>query len=109
MSQPKTQELLIRFEAFWKVNSFKVKLISAVVGIVVLILIAVQVGQNIAALNRPDDATPAALPTVAPSGQMVKESVFEGLRQQVIDYSPLLPDPAPPAVDANITLKAPER
>lgn len=108
-SQPQIQELLVKMRAFWLVYGLKVKIGAGILGILLLVIIAIQIGGNIAGLNRPLDRQPAAIPTVATSPEQMKVSVFAQLKEQIKAFSPLLPDPAPPGVDPNITLKAPTR
>lgn len=108
-SQPQVRELLVKIDAFWKVNGFKVKIGGGVVGVLIVIMIAVRIGQNIAALNRPQDAQPVAIPTVQPTVATQKPSVFDGIKLQVTNFTTLLPDPAPPAVDPKISLNPPVR
>ncbi len=109
LSQPQTQVLIEKMRVFWQESGRKVKLVGSALGILILILVAVRLGGNIARLNRPGEVEPVALPTVMPVVDKAKVSVFSDLKQEIQDFSPLLPDPAPPAVDQNISLKLPER
>jgi hypothetical protein len=85
-SQPQVRELLIKLAAFWEVNGYKVKIGLGVLSVLVVVLVAVRIGQNIAALNRPQQALPSAIPTVQPTKAVLKTSSFDGLREQVKNF-----------------------
>lgn len=108
-SQPQIQVLITNFNQFWLTYGQKVKYASIAIAIFIVILVAVNLGRNLAALNRPQITSPDTIPTVVISPEVQKVSVFTDLKQQITDFSPLLPDPAPPAVDADITLLPPKR
>lgn len=108
-SQPQVRELLEKSSVFWKEYGFKVKIGGAVIGVMIVALIAIRIGQNISAINQPQQAQVSAIPTVQPTVVISKPSVFDGLKTQVTDFTTLLPDPAPPAVDPNISLNPPQR
>lgn len=108
-SQPQVEELLDKATAFWRVNGFRVKLGAVVIGLLVLLMVAINIGRNIAGLNQPAERQPAAIPSISPVAEVEQRSVFEGLKTEVTQFSPLLPDPAQPAVDENVTLQKAER
>jgi Na+/H+ antiporter NhaB len=104
-SQPQVRELLTKIKQFWVEYGQKVKLAAIGVIVLTIILVAVSLGRNLASLNQPQETNPQALPTVAITPESEKVSIFIDLKQQITDFSPLLPDPAPPSVDPNITLQ----
>ena len=107
--QPQVRELLAKLQVWWTKFGLAIKVGVGGVVLLVVVMLAIALGRRLAILNRPGEGTPEALPTVAPTVESEKISVFAGLKQQVAVFSVLLPDPAPPAVDANITLSAPKR
>lgn len=108
-SQPQVRELMVKFNEFWKTYGFKVKVGGAVIGVLIVVMIAVSIGQNIASLNRPKQALPTAIPTVEPTKAVTKSSAFDGIKQEITNFTTQLPDPAPPAVDPKISLNPPSR
>lgn len=101
---PQLISFVSKFQIIWIKYGFRIKLISAFLVIVFLILIAIRLGTNFANQSRPDALQPPPIADITPPAEIKTETEIEKLRQEIQDFSTLLPDPAPPAVDPDISL-----
>jgi len=97
--------LLHQFTTFW--HQHRLKIIIAFFAIVLLSLLfsAIYIGSNLGRQASRNGINPPPLPEATPTPTKSYQSVIDPLYQQFKDYSILLPDPAPPAVDYQITLE----
>jgi hypothetical protein len=102
---PQLMELVEETQGFWSKYGFKIKL--ALVGIIVLIVVVlgVRLGSNLAGIFRPSSATPPEIPDITPTVESTTQTELQNLKEEIKEFETLLPDPAPPPVDENIYLQ----
>lgn len=93
----------------YETNKAKFLLIGFVVIAVLVIIFGLLFGSTLGRILRPSPIVIPDLPSITPTVVDAVPSSFDSLRNQVRQFSGVLPDPAPPAVDHNINLQAPRR
>lgn len=93
-------------QAFAPVKSFLTKYRWLIIGILTLsaLFIAILIGKQISRTSTPV-YLPPTIDNVTPTVSRQVRSSFDGLRNNIINFSATLPDPALPAVDNQISLE----
>lgn len=98
-------KLIEQLKKEWSRNKWLVVLALTTVILIIVLIFGLIGGAIIGAITvKPVDLPD--LPAISPTERPSKSSIFDPLRQEVIDFVTILPDPAPPAVDQNINLDA---
>lgn len=100
--------LVKSLEDQWVKNKWLVVLIVTAGVLLVMIIFGVLIGGVLGALST-KKVSVAPLPTVIPTDRPRIPSIFDDLKQEIVDFNTILPDPAPPAVDQDISLDPPRR
>jgi hypothetical protein len=108
IAQGPLPKLEAQVKAAWVKNKWVVVLIVTAIVLLVVMVVGTLTGSILGALST-KNVQIAPLPSVTPSARPVIPSIFDDLKQEVIDFNTILPDPAPPAVDQGITLDPPRR
>jgi hypothetical protein len=96
--------LVKQVEAQWVKNKWIVVLLVTAIVLLVMIIVGAAIGGIFGALStKKVSITP--LPTVIPTDRPKIPSIFDDLKQEIVDFNTILPDPAPPAVDQDISLE----
>lgn len=80
-------------------------LIFAGIALFVVISVGLNLGLSLAKNSKTPEITPPPLPSYSPTPSPNLSSSFDQIYSDLNSFSSLLPDPAPPAVDPNITLQ----
>lgn len=94
-----------QLKAEWRRNKWLVVLGLTTLVLIVVLILGLIGGAIVGALTTKSVDVPD-LPSISPTERPRKTSIFDPLRQEIIDFTTILPDPAPPAVDQNINLDA---
>lgn len=101
--------MLVNLKARWHQYKTIVFLVTAVIGLLFIISIGLNLGQNLALTSKTPVVTPEPLPNVSPTVAPPVVTSFDQIYTNLNAFSSLLPDPAPPAVDDGITLIQPRQ
>lgn len=82
-----------------------IMLIFAGIALLILISIGLNLGLSLAKNAKTPEITPPPLPSFTPTPSPNISSSFDQIYTDLNSFSSLLPDPAPPAVDPDITLQ----
>lgn len=82
---------------------------GSVLIILIMVLFGLRFGGLLDRIFRPGALQVSQLPTVTPTIPPAISTSFDSLRDQIRAFSGVLPDPAPPAVDQNISLQPAKR
>lgn len=100
---------LVQLRQRYETNKAKFLLIGFMGVAVLVIVFGLLFGSTLGHILRPSPIIIPDLPTITPTVTETVPSSFDPLREQVRQFSGVLPDPAPPAVDHNINLQPPRR
>lgn len=95
------------FVDFWQQHRLKIILIFSLAILAIVLLSAIYLGSNLARQQQ-TEINPPPIAEVTPTPSAVPNSVIMPLFQQYQNFSVILPDPAPPAVDYQIDLNPPK-
>lgn len=96
---------LAGFFAWWQKYHRHIKLAAAALFLLIMIIFGLQLGLSLADKSSLPDVAPPPIATVTPTVTTTVTTPLNQLRTEVERFQLLLPDPAPPAVDHDITLK----
>ena len=105
VTHPQLQPLFTKFGPFWTKFGKVVTYSALILTFLVIAAVGVNLGLNYARQIADTTNTPLPINTPTVTKTQNFRSVLLDVRDQVQAFDPLLPDPAPPAVDNNITLK----
>lgn len=94
-----------KIEASYRTHRRQIWIGLVLTVLLIAIAIGLGFGERIARLFRPSLLEVPELPRVTPTPLPQVSTSFDQLRLDVRDFSGNLPDPAPPAVDHNISLE----
>lgn len=101
---PQLMLLINKLRTFIKEYSYQIKLIIASAFLLSVIITAISIGLNSYKRNKPEKVTPEPIRNIEISPTPIKDSVFRSIKNEVMEFNVVLPDPAPPPVDHEIYL-----
>lgn len=90
--------------SFWAKYGFKIKILMISIFVFLILYLGISLGRSLSKTATVPQYEPPPLPTiVAPSIVPIKSEFF-ALKETIKSFSTLLPDPAPPTIDEEISL-----
>lgn len=102
-------QTLVQLKAKYQPYRRQILLVGAGFVVLLVVVLGLRFGGLLARIFRPGDLEVTQLPTVTPTQAPAVATSFDAVKEQVKDFSGILPDPAPPAVDHDIDLQPPKR